>query len=162
MLARLARPTTLLLGITGTTLLTSNNKQDKGAPPQPRRILIVGSGLTGCLTAALLRRKWPENCPPPHLTVWERASYPAGRFGAKASMNGHHVADMGAQVLSIVDEDDEHAHTGKGGHGITLDALACAKNEVQRFISKGLLVLAPDTTLAPTEERMLWEGACYY
>lgn len=121
------------------------------------RVLVVGAGLTGSAAAALIRREWPTTSPRLHLTVWERASYPAGRFGA-AAFHGADVADMGAQVLSIIDTDEEHAHAGEGGHGITLDAIELAKAETQRFQASGLLRPAEDDHLAPTEERMLWEG----
>ena len=54
---------------------------------KPYRVLIVGAGLTGSLTAALIRRRWCSERPL-DIHVWERASYPAGRFGAVAIHNG--------------------------------------------------------------------------
>ena len=87
----------------------------------PHRVLIVGAGITGSLTASLIRRRWPvgEHTQPLDLHVWERASYPAGRFGAVAK-HGEAVADLGAQVLSAVDPNDERA---REGHGITKKVL---------------------------------------
>ncbi|KAK3248751.1 hypothetical protein CYMTET_41792 [Cymbomonas tetramitiformis] len=121
------------------------------------RVLVVGAGLTGTLTAAQLRKEWPSSLPPLHLTVWERATYPAGRFGA-AAVHGGALADMGAQVLSIVDVDDDHRDAGNGGHGIPLRAIDFAKGEVSRLKACGLLVEVDDAHLGATEERMLWSG----
>ena len=90
--------------------------------PRTSRVLIVGAGLTGALTAALLRRRWqqrfekqPAVTPELELSVWERASYPAGRFGAVLE-HGEHVVDMGAQVLTVADA--RHHNASHGGHGI--------------------------------------------
>ena len=57
---------------------------------------------------------------PLRLTVWERATYPSGRFGATAA-HGAAVADLGSQVLSTVDPRDERAQPG---HGISTGARA--------------------------------------
>ena len=124
------------------------------APQQkPYRVLIVGAGLTGSLTAALIRRRWSSDRPL-EIHVWERASYPAGRFGAVATHEGA-IADLGAQVLSTVDPNDERA---VGGHGVTTNVLRLAYNDVQRMLDHGLLVEAPADMLCETEERLNWEG----
>ena len=113
---------------------------------------MVGAGLTGCLTAALLRRNWPvsEHEPTLNLTIWERATYPAGRFGAVLHYN-ESVSDIGAQVLSVVDPDEEHIHVMDGGHGIGRAALLMAKAEVKEMKDRGLLVEVPDDTLEAKE-----------
>ena len=120
---------------------------------KPFRVLIVGAGLTGSLTAALIRRRWCSERPL-DIHVWERASYPAGRFGAVATHNGA-IADLGAQVLSTVDPNDERA---REGHGITKNVLQLAWSDVQRMLDDRLLVEAPTNLLCPTEERLNWEG----
>lgn len=98
-------------------------------PPLLHRVLIVGGGLTGLLTGMLMRQKWNKRMkdqhatatatPPPipnfprlHLTIWERASYNAGRFGAAFEHDGE-VVDMGAQVLTVADP--SHHNAGAGG-----------------------------------------------
>ena len=124
------------------------------APQQkPYRVLIVGAGLTGSLTATLIRRRWSSDRPL-EIHVWERASYPAGRFGAVATHEGA-IADLGAQVLSTVDPNDERAAEG---HGVTTNVLRLAYNDVQRMLDHGLLVEAPADMLCETEERLNWEG----
>ena len=89
----------------------------QGGDKNSHRVLIVGAGLTGCLTAAFLRRLWAEkkNEDHLHISIMERATYPAGRFGAAARRGGQWAADMGAQVLSVVDPDEEHEHVLEGG-----------------------------------------------
>ena len=116
---------------------------------KPYRVLIVGAGLTGSLTAALIRRRWCSERPL-DIHVWERASYPAGRFGAVAIHNGA-IADLGAQVLSTVDPNDERA---REGHGITRKVLQLAYNDVQRMLDDRLLIEAPTNMLCPTVERL--------
>ena len=134
--------------------------------PSSERVLIVGAGLTGCLTALFLRQLRPDV----DIHLWERASYPSGRFGAvvrlgKEGERGDDgesdacvVADRGAQVQSCVDPRDERAQPSSG---ITLDALAIADGLVSRLESEGWLTRAPDEALCATEERMVWEGALY-
>ena len=68
------------------------------------------------------------------------------------------VADLGAQVLSVVVADDDHADAGGGGHGIRADALTLASDEARRMVDDGLLIEVDDGRLGETEERMLWEG----
>lgn len=145
---------------------------------EPFQVLIVGAGLTGSLTAALLRRRWQmksseDTCVRPlTISVWERAWYPAGRFGASASFPGcGRPADLGSQVLSVADPDNEN--TG-GGHGISRADVRAAATEVDRLVAAGRVREVPpalraapprgdvveeeDGPLCPTEERMLWPG----
>ena len=102
----------------------------------PFRVLVVGGGLTGSVTAALLRRRWKDRARELEIHVWERATYPAGRFGAVAK-HGEATADLGAQVLSVVNPFDERA---REGHGITMDALRQAFAEATSLKERGLLV----------------------
>jgi len=93
-----------------------------------------------------------------HITVLERATYPSGRFGAAAYHDDRWVADLGAQVLSVVDPDEEHQHVFDGGHGIDKAALLLAREEARRLVRRGLLVQVEDGALEASEERMLWPG----
>ena len=65
------------------------------------KVLIVGAGLTGCLTSYLLRKQFGDSI---NLQVVERSAYPSGRFGAglryDTSREGESKwADMGSQVV---------------------------------------------------------------
>ena len=65
------------------------------------KVLIVGAGLTGCLTSYLLRKQCGDLI---NLQVMERSAYPSGRFGAGLRYNAAREgevkwADMGSQVL---------------------------------------------------------------
>ncbi|CAJ1422087.1 unnamed protein product [Effrenium voratum] len=124
-------------------------------PRQKPRVVVVGAGLTGCLTAALLRRSASNRNL--EIEVWERATYPSGRFGAGFAFQDH-WADMGAQVLSVVEVDSGHPNAGADGHGLQTEALRCAWREVQALQARGELVRAPDEMLGDTEERMKYEG----
>ena len=68
------------------------------------------------------------------------------------------VADLGAQVLSVVVTDNNHADAGEGGHGIRADALSLASDEAWRMVNNGVLIEVDGDWLGETEERMLWEG----
>jgi hypothetical protein len=68
------------------------------------------------------------------------------------------VADLGAQVLSVVVTDNNHADAGGGGHGIRADALSLASDEAWRMVNNGVLIEVDGDRLGETEERMLWEG----
>ena len=59
------------------------------------KVLVVGAGLTGCLTSYLLREQCGDSI---DLKVMERSAYPSGRFGAGLRCEGK-WADMGSQVI---------------------------------------------------------------
>lgn len=68
------------------------------------KVLIVGAGLTGCLTSYLLRKQFGDLI---DLQVVERSAYPSGRFGAGLRFNTTREgeskwADMGSQVICHV------------------------------------------------------------
>ena len=62
------------------------------------KVLIVGAGLTGCLTSYLVRKQCGDSI---NLQVFERSPYPSGRFGAGLRYReGEGMwADMGSQVI---------------------------------------------------------------
>ncbi|EJK49126.1 hypothetical protein THAOC_32028 [Thalassiosira oceanica] len=131
--------------------------------PLPFRVLVVGTGLTGCLVALRLRQRADElkRLRPIEIVVdvTERATYPSGQFGAVATHGGS-VADVGAQVLSTLNVDD---HRAMGGHGVEVKDIKLASEIVQRLLASSssnekLLVRAKDEALGETEERMIWEG----
>ncbi|CAK8990387.1 Pentatricopeptide repeat-containing protein At2g31400 [Durusdinium trenchii] len=127
---------------------------DSEPPTQrPPRVVVVGAGLTGCLTAALLRRSLPQL----ELQVWERATYPSGRFGAGLAFEGHWL-DLGAQVLSLIEVDSGHPNAGADGHNLQSSDLCSAWEEVQKMVSQSFLHRVPDDMLAATEERMKYTG----
>eukprot|EP00928_Gymnodinium_smaydae_P046135 TRINITY_DN30734_c0_g1_i1.p1 TRINITY_DN30734_c0_g1~~TRINITY_DN30734_c0_g1_i1.p1 ORF type:complete len:454 (+),score=41.67 TRINITY_DN30734_c0_g1_i1:127-1488(+) len=67
---------------------------------QPR-VLVVGAGCTGALTAALLRRRCGDKL---SISIWEWGRGPAGRMSSFWSMVGNGqkaLADMGAQCISL-------------------------------------------------------------
>ena len=140
------------------------------------RILVVGSGLTGVLTALRIRQRLEseqkkinssqKNYLSTHerkkitindrnieVHVVERATYPAGRFGAMTNYQTC-IADIGAQVLSTVNPYDPRA---MGGHGIGLSDIELSNVVVQDLLSSGLLRPAPNQSLSHTDERMIWE-----
>ena len=120
----------------------------------PFRVLIVGSGLTGCLTASRIRQHAKDRRKPVEITMVERATYPAGRFAATATYQGC-IADIGAQVMSTINPLD---HRALGGHGVEVKDIKLADDLVQKLISERAIVQARDEALGETEERMLWEG----
>ena len=65
-------------------------------------MLVVGAGLTGCLTSYLLREQCGDSI---DLKVMERSAYPSGRFGAGLRCEGKEGegkwADMGSQVIGL-------------------------------------------------------------
>mmetsp|Transcript_58608 Transcript_58608/g.117719 ORF Transcript_58608/g.117719 Transcript_58608/m.117719 type:complete len:461 (+) Transcript_58608:173-1555(+) len=140
----------------GGALFLADRPTRSACEETPFRVLVVGSGLTGSLVAHFLRQRFKvagrEDTL--SLTVWERSSYPGGRFGAIARHGGA-VADLGAQVLSVVDPDDPRA---LGGHGITVETTRRAFDLAKSLEAGGVIVPAPDASLAATEERMVWEG----
>ena len=85
------------------------------------KILIVGAGLTGCITSYLLRNKFGNAI---DLDVFERSPYPSGRFGAglryKKDVSDRYQSwcDMGSQVLSALNCDGGHPNACTSGHGM--------------------------------------------
>ena len=147
---------------------TNNHTQIKSTTDHPKNVLIVGCGLTGVLTAHQLHRHFHRNSTTAqtlHMDMVERATYPAGRFGARATLaatgnnsnnnNKAIVADIGAQVLSTVNPDDYRA---LGGHGVTRDDLRTAQRIVDNLKQHQCIERVPDTALGDTDERMIWEG----
>ncbi|CAE7214345.1 RNLS [Symbiodinium sp. CCMP2592] len=132
-----------------------------------QRVLVVGAGLTGCLVSNLLRRQGPPGL---EIEVWERATYPSGRFGATFSFekkplrNGGRSdgtgnwVDLGAQVLSAVEVGSGHPNAGATGHNVSASDVAACWREVQGMVDEGLLERVPEEMLAETEERMKYEG----
>ena len=67
--------------------------------PSPHRLLIVGAGLTGSVTASLLRRKFPKDVL--SITVWEKSRGAGGRMTTNRSPSDPRcTADLGAQYIS--------------------------------------------------------------
>ena len=134
----------------------SNNSTAAPAPANqdPYRVLVVGSGLTGCLTALRIRQRANDRGKPVDITMVERATYPAGRFAATATYQGC-IADIGAQVLSTINPLD---HRALGGHGVEVKDIKLADDLVRKLISHRTIAQARDEALGETEERMLWEG----
>ncbi|XP_072413934.1 renalase isoform X3 [Chiloscyllium punctatum] len=63
------------------------------------RVLIVGSGLTGSLSASLLRRELPNKL---QIFVWEKARGAGGRMNTSRSPHDPNcVADLGAQYITV-------------------------------------------------------------
>ena len=138
------------------------------------RVLVVGSGLTGSLACWKIRQNWNANAsssfantshrvrhrrlPSLELEVAERATYPAGRFGAQAEYEGL-VANLGAQVLSTVNPSDYRA---LGGHGVRVEDIRLADQLATTLVSEGLIERVPDEALCGTEERMIFEGLWHH
>ena len=86
------------------------------------KVLIIGAGLTGCLTSYLLRKKFGDSI---DLDVLERSPYPSGRFGAglryqkSGNQNNQSWCDMGSQVLSALNCDGGHPNACTSGHGMS-------------------------------------------
>ena len=74
-------------------------EKDKMPRPSPHRLLIVGAGLTGSVTASLLRRKFPKHIL--DITVWEKSRGAGGRMNTNRSPTDSRAAvDLGAQYIS--------------------------------------------------------------
>ncbi|KAK7253700.1 hypothetical protein SO694_00002346 [Aureococcus anophagefferens] len=91
------------------------------------RVLVVGAGLGGCVCASELRKRFDDGGPTLRLSVWERATYCAGRFGARA-VHGGRAVDLGSQVLSVVDQ----RRRAPPGHGVSAEASIAAFAEAGR------------------------------
>ena len=85
------------------------------------KVLIVGAGLTGCITSYLLRNEFGNAI---DLEIFEKSPYPSGRFGAglryKNDENGRIQSwcDMGSQVLSALNCEGGHPNACTSGHGM--------------------------------------------
>ena len=66
-----------------------------------RRVLVIGAGLTGSLTAALLRRKFKQKL---HITVWEKSRGAGGRMATNRQPGIPSSVDLGAQYISATTE----------------------------------------------------------
>lgn len=67
--------------------------------PSPHRLLIVGAGFTGSVTASLLRRKFPKDVL--NITVWEKSRGAGGRMTTNRNPSDPRcTADLGAQYVS--------------------------------------------------------------
>ncbi|KAH8069319.1 hypothetical protein JL721_6141 [Aureococcus anophagefferens] len=105
------------------------------------RVLVVGAGLGGCVCASELRKRFEDGGPTLRLSVWERATYCAGRFGARA-VHGGRAVDLGSQVLG------RRPGGAALGHGVSAEASIAAFAEASRLARAGLLVPADDGALA--------------
>ena len=78
-----------------------------------KRVLIVGAGLTGAMTAAFLRK----SSLPLTLTVWDKANGAGGRMSThRDPSNPNLSADMGAQYISKTrPNDSDQAHEALKG-----------------------------------------------
>lgn len=113
------------------------------------KVLVVGCGCSGALVAKYLRDRiasqaeWWDRLPKRdrssetrlddyvHLTMWDWARGPAGRmatFQSRSEDGERHVADVGAQVLSVRSSSDEEHLRSCGA----LDAIGLASNTCQR------------------------------
>ena len=63
----------------------------------PFRLLIVGAGLTGSVTAALIKRHVPTNV---DINVWEKSRGVGGRLATNRSQDGLSSVDLGAQYIT--------------------------------------------------------------
>ena len=67
--------------------------------PSPHRLLIVGAGLTGSVTASLLRRKFPKDAL--NITFWEKSRGAGGRMNTNRSASDSRcTVDLGAQYVT--------------------------------------------------------------
>jgi predicted NAD/FAD-dependent oxidoreductase len=97
-----------------------------------RSVLVIGSGVTGCVLVEKLRKKHPQLS----IHVWEAAQGTGGRVARKQLELGNAnspILDLGAQVFSGIQEDEAWHH------------------EIEQFVNRGLMHRAHG--LAPTEER---------
>ena len=73
------------------------------------RLLIVGAGLTGSVTASLLRRKFPKDLL--DITVWEKSRGAGGRMNTnRRATDPKATIDLGAQYISATSENYARTH----------------------------------------------------
>lgn len=86
-------------------ILIMSFTSEKGEMAVPHRLLIVGAGLTGSVSAALLRRKFPKELL--DITVWEKSRGAGGRMNTNrfpGDSKGLSSVDLGAQYISATSE----------------------------------------------------------
>ena len=86
-------------------ILIMSFTSEKGEMAVPHRLLIVGAGLTGSVSAALLRRKFPKELL--DITVWEKSREAGGRMNTNrfpGDSKGLSSVDLGAQYISATSE----------------------------------------------------------
>jgi len=131
------------------------------------KVLIVGAGLTGCLTSYLLNKELGDHI---DLHILEKSPYPSGRFGAglryKNEIKGSFKwCDMGSQVLSALDCEGDHPNACSSGHGMYSKDLFAAWELVKLLNQANVISRAPVNSedneknpLDPTEERMIFDN----
>jgi len=65
------------------------------------KVLVVGTGLTGAVTASLLREKLPNST---QIHVWDKSRGAGGRMGTSRGPKGKTTVDLGAQYISSTPE----------------------------------------------------------
>ena len=76
----------------------SSQSNVKMSSSSPHRVLIVGAGLTGALTGALLRRKLNQQI---DITIWEKSRGSGGRMATnRSNSDAQAMVDIGAQYIS--------------------------------------------------------------
>ncbi|ESO87424.1 hypothetical protein LOTGIDRAFT_127891 [Lottia gigantea] len=66
------------------------------------RVLVVGTGLTGSVTAALCRQQLPES---PQISIWDKSHGAGGRMSTSRSPNDDRcTVDLGAQYITLKPE----------------------------------------------------------
>lgn len=77
--------------------------------PAPHRLLIVGAGLTGTITASLLRRKFPKHLL--DISIWEKSRGAGGRMNTyRRPTNPTATVDLGAQYISATSDYYARSH----------------------------------------------------
>lgn len=64
---------------------------------QPLRLLIVGAGLTGAMTTALIKHNFPTEV---KIDVWEKSLGAGGRMKTHRAPDGKSSVDLGAQYVT--------------------------------------------------------------
>lgn len=84
---------------------------EKGEMAVPHRLLIVGAGLTGSVSAALLRKKFAKQLL--DITFWEKSRGAGGRMNTNrfpSDSNGLSSVDLGAQYISATSDYYSKSH----------------------------------------------------
>lgn len=86
---------------------------EKSEMAVPHRLLIVGAGLTGSVSAALLRRKFSKQLLQLDITVWEKSRGAGGRMNTNrfpGDPKGLSSVDLGAQYIAATSECYSKSH----------------------------------------------------